>query len=79
LARMQLATTEAQVFRNVTIILMTVVGRTKESSASDLGYSPQRWIMSANGIGSADGKDCDAISPRAVPRVRPQSIEQQDA
>ena len=40
LGRMQLATTEAQVFRNVTLILMTAVGRTKESIASDLGCSP---------------------------------------
>jgi putative transposase len=40
LGRMQFATTESQVFRNVTIILMTAVGRTKESIASDLGCSP---------------------------------------
>jgi transposase len=40
LDRMRFATTEASLFRNVTIILMTAVGRTKESIASDLGCSP---------------------------------------
>lgn len=40
LDRMRFATTEAAVFRNVTIILMTAVGRTKESIARDLGCSP---------------------------------------
>lgn len=40
LDRMRFATTEARVFRNVTIILMTAVGRTKQSIASDLGCSP---------------------------------------
>lgn len=39
LDRMRFATTEAQVFRNVTIILMTAVGRTKGSIAGDLGCS----------------------------------------
>lgn len=37
---MRFATTEAAVFRNVTIILMTAVGRTKASIAKDLGCSP---------------------------------------
>jgi transposase len=37
---MRFATTEASLFRNVTIILMTVAGRTKESIARDLGCSP---------------------------------------
>ena len=37
--RMQFATTEAAVFRNVTIILMTAVGWTKASTASDVGCS----------------------------------------
>jgi transposase len=40
LDRMRFATAEAPVFRNVTIILMTAVGRTKKSIASDLGCSP---------------------------------------
>jgi putative transposase len=40
LDRMRFATTEAALFRNVTIILMTAVGRTKASIASDLGCSP---------------------------------------
>lgn len=39
LDRMRFATTEAAVFRNVTIILMTAVGRTKASIAHDLGCS----------------------------------------
>ncbi len=39
LDRMRFATTEASVFRNVTIILMTAVGRTKASIAYDLGCS----------------------------------------
>lgn len=39
LDRMRFATTEAALFRNVTIILMTVAGRTKASIASDLGCS----------------------------------------
>lgn len=38
--RMRFTTTEAGVFRNVTIILMTAVGRTKASIANDLGCSP---------------------------------------
>jgi putative transposase len=40
LDRMRFATTEAAVFRNVTIILMTAAGRTKASIARDLGCSP---------------------------------------
>lgn len=40
LDRMRFATTEAAVFRNVTIILMTAAGRTKASIARDLGGSP---------------------------------------
>lgn len=40
LDRMRFTTTEAAVFRNVTIILMTAVGRTKASIAHDLGCSP---------------------------------------
>jgi len=40
LDRMRFATTEAAVFRNVTIILMTAAGRTKTSIAHDLGCSP---------------------------------------
>lgn len=40
LDRMRFATTEAALFRNVTIILMTVAGRTKTSIARDLGCSP---------------------------------------
>src|SRR5215471_5124015 len=40
LDRMRFATTEAALFRNVTIILMTAAGRTKASIASDLGCSP---------------------------------------
>lgn len=40
LDRMRFATTEAALFRNVTIILMTAVGRTKASIARDLGCSP---------------------------------------
>jgi len=39
LDRMRFAATEAAVFRNVTIILMTAVGRTKASIANDLGCS----------------------------------------
>jgi len=37
--RVRFATTEAQVFRNATIILMTAVGRAKASIAQDLGCS----------------------------------------
>jgi transposase len=37
---MRFATTEAALFRNVTIILMTAAGRTKASIARDLGCSP---------------------------------------
>ena len=40
LDRMRFATTEAALFRNVTIILMTAAGRTKASIAHDLGCSP---------------------------------------
>jgi transposase len=40
LDRMRFATTEAALFRNVTIILMTAAGRTKTSIARDLGCSP---------------------------------------
>jgi transposase len=40
LDRMRFATTEAALFRNVTIILMTAAGRTKASIARDLGCSP---------------------------------------
>jgi len=40
LDRMRFATTEAALFRNVTIILMTAAGRTKMSIARDLGCSP---------------------------------------
>ena len=40
LDRMRLMTTDAALFRNVTIIVMTAVGRTKASIASDLGCSP---------------------------------------
>jgi transposase len=40
LDRMRFATTEAALFRNVTIILMTAAGRTKVSIARDLGCSP---------------------------------------
>ena len=39
LDRMRFATTEASVFRHVTIILMTAVGRTKASMANALGCS----------------------------------------
>jgi len=39
LDRMRFATTEAALFRNVTIILMTAAGRTKASIAGDLGCS----------------------------------------
>jgi transposase len=39
LDRMRFATTEAALFRNVTIILMTAAGRTKTSIARDLGCS----------------------------------------
>ena len=37
---MRFATTEAELFRHVTIILMTAAGRTKTSIAHDLGCSP---------------------------------------
>ena len=40
LDRMRFAATEAALFRNVTIILMTAAGRTKTSIARDLGCSP---------------------------------------
>jgi Winged helix-turn helix len=40
LDRMRFATTEAAVFRNVTIILMTAAGRTKVRIARDLGCRP---------------------------------------
>ena len=40
LDRLRFATTEAAVFRNATIILMTAVGRGKASIAQDLGCSP---------------------------------------
>lgn len=40
LDRMRFATTEAALFRNVTIILMTAAGRAKTSIARDLGCSP---------------------------------------
>ena len=39
LDRMRFATTDAALFRNVTIILMTAAGRTKASIAQDLGCS----------------------------------------
>lgn len=39
LDRTRFGTTEVQVFRNATIILMTAVGRTKASIAQDLGCS----------------------------------------
>ena len=39
LGRMRFATTQAALFRNVTIILMTAAGRTKASIARDLGCS----------------------------------------
>lgn len=39
LDRMRFATTQAALFRNVTIILMTAAGRTKASIARDLGCS----------------------------------------
>lgn len=40
LDHLRFGTTEAAVFRNVTIILMTAVGRAKTSIAQDLGCSP---------------------------------------
>jgi transposase len=40
LDRMRFATTDAALLRNLTIILMTAVGRTKTSIAHDLGCSP---------------------------------------
>ena len=40
LDRMRFTTTDAALFRNVTIVLMTAVGRTKASIANDLGCSP---------------------------------------
>jgi putative transposase len=40
LDRMRFATTEAALFRNVTILLMTAAGRTKTNIARDLGCSP---------------------------------------
>jgi transposase len=40
LDRIRFATTDARVFRNATIILMTAVGRPKEAIAGDLGCSP---------------------------------------
>jgi len=40
LDRVRFGTTEAHVFRNATIILMTAVGRAKASIAQDLGCSP---------------------------------------
>jgi len=40
LDRTRFSTTEVQVFRNATIILMTAVGRTKAAIAQDLGCSP---------------------------------------
>ena len=40
LDRARFGTTEAQIFRNATIILMTAVGRAKASIAKDLGCSP---------------------------------------
>jgi len=40
LDRLRFSTTDAEVFRNATIILMTGVGRSKTSIAEDLGCSP---------------------------------------
>jgi transposase len=40
LDRMGFATTDAALFRNITIILMRAVGRTKTRIAHDLGCSP---------------------------------------
>ena len=56
LDRLRFATTEAAVFRNATIILMTAVGRGKASIAQDLGCSPTTVrqhppAVSAAGVG----------------------------
>ncbi len=40
LDKLRFATTDADVFRNATVILMTAVGRSKDSIAEDLGCSP---------------------------------------
>ena len=40
LAHLRFGTSEAEVFRNVTIILMTAAGRAKAAIAQDLGCSP---------------------------------------
>jgi transposase len=40
LDRLRFGTTDAEVFRNATLILMTGVGRSKSSIAEDLGCSP---------------------------------------
>jgi len=40
LDRLRFSTTDAEVFRNGTVILMTAVGRSKYSIAQDLGCSP---------------------------------------
>ena len=40
LDNLRFSTTDAEVFRNGTVILMTAVGRSKQSIAADLGCSP---------------------------------------
>ena len=40
LDHLRFGTTDAEVFRNATLILMTAVGRSKNSIADDLGCSP---------------------------------------
>ena len=40
LDKLRFSTTDAEVFRNGTVILMTAVGRSKQSIAADLGCSP---------------------------------------
>jgi putative transposase len=40
LDRLRFSTTEAEVFRNGTVILMTAVGRSRKAIAKDLGCSP---------------------------------------
>jgi len=50
--RLRFSTSDAEVFRNSTVILMSAAGRSKGSIAQDLGCCRRPWTMFASGIGS---------------------------
>lgn len=75
LDRLRFSTTDARVFRNATIILMTAVGRSKHSIAADLGCSPAtvdnaRRRYRESGLAGLTPRQPPGRTSRATPEFR---------